>query len=152
MQNLGQMCRFLWAILWTYGQYRGQAISAFEYSLNDLLAFPGTINTFVFSTEIFRYTPTYIKFWLVGLWIWHPPDNFTDAVWFFAQGATAIPQSTFGLDVHEVAPACQSKADVHSRVNSYRISPVTDSTQNLGHRDVINLCRIMQFLMFLMEV
>ena len=62
MQNLGQMCRFLWAILWTYGQYRGQAISAFEYSLNDLLAFPGTINTFVFSTEIFRYTPTYIKF------------------------------------------------------------------------------------------
>ena len=24
MQNLGQICRFLWAKLWTYGQYRGQ--------------------------------------------------------------------------------------------------------------------------------
>ena len=25
MQNLGQICRFLWAILWTYGQNRGQS-------------------------------------------------------------------------------------------------------------------------------
>jgi hypothetical protein len=24
MQNFGQISRFLWAKLWTYGQYRGQ--------------------------------------------------------------------------------------------------------------------------------
>jgi hypothetical protein len=27
MQNLGQICRFLWAKLWTYGQYREQELS-----------------------------------------------------------------------------------------------------------------------------
>ena len=26
MQNLGQICRFLWAKLWTYGQNRGQIL------------------------------------------------------------------------------------------------------------------------------
>ncbi len=62
MQNLGQICRFLWAKLWTYGQNRGQTISVFEYFFNDLFAFPRAIDTFVFSTEIFRYTPAYIKF------------------------------------------------------------------------------------------
>ena len=62
MQNFGQISQFLWAKLWTYGQYRGQAISIFEYFLNDLFAFPSAINTFVFSTEIFRYAPTDIKF------------------------------------------------------------------------------------------
>ena len=29
MQNLGQICRFLWAKLWTYGQNRGQNLVSF---------------------------------------------------------------------------------------------------------------------------
>ncbi len=28
MQNLGQICRFLWAISWTFGQYRGQILES----------------------------------------------------------------------------------------------------------------------------
>jgi len=33
MQNLGQICRFLWAISWTFGQYRGHLGNIVDKSL-----------------------------------------------------------------------------------------------------------------------
>jgi hypothetical protein len=40
MQNLGQICRFLWAKLWTYGQYRGQDLSLVYEIWHPLRAVP----------------------------------------------------------------------------------------------------------------
>ena len=99
------------------------------------LSLPATIYAFVDSAEIFWSATANVINGFVWFTGWHPPNNFSDSLGFFAYRTSFVPESPFGLRIIKMSFWGESPTNVHSRIVTNFLCPVTNLTRNLIHGD-----------------